>query len=68
MAKEFRIKRGHHHRRLIHHSAQFAELLDARLHIALGVSGRGALSGCWVIGKLRLQWAIATADAPQLEA
>ena len=68
MAKEFRIKGSYHHRRLIHHSAQFTQLFDARLHIALGVSGCGALSGCWVIGKLRLQWAIATADAPQLEA
>ena len=68
MAKQFRIKRGHHHRRSIHHSAQFTQLFDARLHVALGVGGRCALSGCWVVGELRLQWAIATADAPQLEA
>ena len=67
MAKEFRIK-GPPPSAVDHHSAQFAELLDARLHVALGEGGRGALSGCWVIGKLRLQWAIATADAPQLEA
>ena len=68
MAKEFRIKGGHHHGRLIHHRTEFAELLDARLDVALGVAGGCALSGCWVVRKLGLQRAITTTDAPQLEA